>query len=161
MKKNVGICVLFTLLSLLVVSCSFRGTAPSPPPTSGVPPTTGITSTVGITPTTGLGTTPTSPIGGSHPVDLAAMSFVPNSITIKKGDSILLKNQTPTVHIISNGTWNGNTPMPQTEAGAPVVNSMMFNTTGDSKTIGPFNTAGTFHYYCSVHQGMNLTVIVN
>ena len=28
------------------------------------------------------------------------------------------------------------------------------------KTIGPFNTAGTFHLYCTVHQGMNLTVIV-
>jgi plastocyanin len=26
--------------------------------------------------------------------------------------------------------------------------------------VGPFNTAGTFHLYCSVHLNMNLTVIV-
>ncbi len=46
------------------------------------------------------------------------------------------------------------------ENGAPVVNNMQFSGSDGSQTIGPFNTIGTFHLYCSVHPGMNLTVIV-
>ena len=98
--------------------------------------------------------------GGSNTVGLAATTFAQNSITIKKGDSLTLTNQTGTVHIIANGSWNGNTPNPKQEPGAPVVNNMQFNSANQSQTIGPFNTAGTFHYYCSVHPGMNLTVTV-
>jgi plastocyanin len=102
----------------------------------------------------GSSTTPNNTAG------LAAMSFSPSNITIQKGQSIILDNQTATVHIISNGTWNGNTPDPKTESGAPTVNNMMFNSANQTQTIGPFNTAGTYHYYCSVHPDMNLTVTV-
>ncbi len=31
---------------------------------------------------------------------------------------------------------------------------------GDALAFGPFNVVGTFHIYCTVHPGMNLTVIV-
>ncbi|WP_443092072.1 cupredoxin domain-containing protein [Dictyobacter arantiisoli] len=27
-------------------------------------------------------------------------------------------------------------------------------------TIGPFTSSGTFRFYCPIHPGMNLTVIV-
>jgi plastocyanin len=33
-------------------------------------------------------------------------------------------------------------------------------TSGGSVEIGPFTTAGTYHIYCTVHQGMNLEIIV-
>ncbi len=79
---------------------------------------------------------------------------------MKKGQSLTLNNQTGTTHVISNGTWNGNTPDQKAEAGAPTVNTMMFNSANQTQAIGPFNTAGTYHYYCSIHPGMNLTVIV-
>lgn len=98
--------------------------------------------------------------GSSNTVGMTDTNFAQNSITIKKGDSITLVNQTSTVHIISNGIWNGNTPDPKQEPGAPVVNNMQFSSANQTQTIGPFNTAGTFHYYCSVHTGMNLAVIV-
>jgi plastocyanin len=26
--------------------------------------------------------------------------------------------------------------------------------------IGPFTTAGVFHLYCTIHQGMSLTIVV-
>src|SRR5207302_1382519 len=42
--------------------------------------------------------------------------------------------------------------------GAPVVKDRQVN--GGSITIGPFNTAGTFSMYCTVHPGMTLKVIV-
>lgn len=98
--------------------------------------------------------------GNGNTVGLAATNFAQNSITIKKGDSITLTNQTGTVHIIANGSWNGNTPDPKQEAGAPVANNIQFSSANQTQTLGPFNTAGTFHYYCSVHPGMNLTVTV-
>ena len=88
------------------------------------------------------------------------MDFLQSSITIKKGESITLVSDTPTPHQITNGSWSsGGIAQPTTEAGAPKVNVTV---PGDSQqTIGPFTTAGTFHYYCTIHQGMNLTVIVH
>ena len=29
-----------------------------------------------------------------------------------------------------------------------------------SLKIGPFTTAGIFHIYCTIHRGMNLTIVV-
>jgi plastocyanin len=96
----------------------------------------------------------------SNTVDLAASAFAQSSVTITKGSSLTLNNSTATVHIIANGNWNNNTPDPKAEPGAPVVNNLVFNSANQTQDIGPFNTAGTFHFYCSVHPGMNLTVTV-
>ena len=85
--------------------------------------------------------------------------FVQSSITIKKGESLTLVDDSAAVHVIENGTWDRNgTPKPNREQGAPTVDAQING--GDSKTFGPFNTAGTFQLYCTVHNGMNLTVIV-
>lgn len=93
-------------------------------------------------------------------VGLAGNTFTPGSITIKKGASITLVNQANVVHIISNGSWQDGTSDPQTEPGAPVVNNYTISSPNQTEVIGPFNTAGTFHYFCIVHTGMNLTVVV-
>jgi len=36
----------------------------------------------------------------------------------------------------------------------------MLQINGNNAQIGPFTTAGTFHIYCSIHPGMNLTITV-
>ncbi len=92
-------------------------------------------------------------------VHMTSDNFAQSSVTISKGSSINLVDDTSAVHIISNGSWVNNSPQPKVESGAPVVSSLQFNG-NDSHTVGPFNTAGTFHLYCTVHQNMNLTVIV-
>jgi len=89
---------------------------------------------------------------------MSGASFVQSSVTINKGDMLKLVDDAAVEHIIKNGTWNGNTPQPKTESGAPTVD-VTFNG-NDSSTIGPFNTSGTFQLYCTIHPGMNLTVIV-
>jgi plastocyanin len=89
---------------------------------------------------------------------MAGASFVQSSVTINKGDTLTLVDDVAVEHIIKNGTWNGNTPQPKTESGAPTVD-VTFNG-NDSAAIGPFNTSGTFQLYCTIHPGMNLTVIV-
>src|SRR5437763_655250 len=58
----------------------------------------------------------------------------------------------------ANGSWQHGTAAPAHEPGAPTVNNVQVN--GTSIQIGPFPTAGTYHLYCLVHQGMNLTIIV-
>ena len=98
---------------------------------------------------------------GNNPntVHMNDSNFDQPSITIKKGQTLTLVDDSSAVHIIENGTWDNNgTPKPKIEAGAPTVDAQMNG--GDSDTFGPFNTAGTFHLYCTVHTGMNLTVIV-
>jgi plastocyanin len=87
-------------------------------------------------------------------------TFLQSSVTISKGSSLTLIDDVPVLHIIGNGSWVNNAIKPAREAGAPVVNNLQFNAAGQSMAVGPFNTAGTYHLYCSVHLNMNLTVIV-
>lgn len=98
--------------------------------------------------------------GGSTNVHLGNSTFLQPSVTISKGDSINLIDDMAVVHIISNGSWMNGAPVPVSEPGAPTVSNLQFNSAGQSQMIGPFNTAGTYHFFCSVHQNMNLTVIV-
>lgn len=98
--------------------------------------------------------------GSSTDVHMGQTNFTQSSITISKGSSINLINDTAVTHIIANGTWENNTAQPGAEPGAPTINNLQFTTANQSQTIGPFTTAGTFHLYCIVHPGMNLTVTV-
>jgi plastocyanin len=96
---------------------------------------------------------PTGPV-----VHMGNADFVQHSITVSKGDSITLIDDVAVAHTIKNGSWAAGKPTEPKESGAPTYSA---NFTGnDNSTLGPFPTAGTFHYYCTVHPGMNLTVIV-
>ena len=92
-------------------------------------------------------------------VHMSDSDFVQHSITIKKGEDVTLVNDAAVIHIIENGSWDSNgTAEPSVEPGAPKVEVQVSGTM--SQTVGPFNTVGTYHLYCSVHPGMNLTIIV-
>jgi plastocyanin len=97
----------------------------------------------------------------SATVHMGQTNFEQSSVTISKGGTVTLVSDTSSVHIIANGQWVNGVAQPKQEPGAPTVNNLQFSTPGQSQTIGPFNTAGTFHLYCTVHQNMNLTVIVH
>lgn len=95
---------------------------------------------------------------GVPTVHMNAGSFLQPSVTIPKGSKLLLVDDVASLHIIANGSWQNGAPKPATEPGAPTVNNVQIN--GNSAQVGPFVTAGTYHVFCTVHQGMNLTVIV-
>ncbi len=101
------------------------------------------------------GTTSTN---GVPTVHMSAANFTQPSVTIVKGSRLLLVDDVAVTHILANGSWQHGTAAPAHEPGAPTVNNVQVN--GTSIQIGPFTTAGTYHLYCLVHQGMNLTVIV-
>ena len=92
-------------------------------------------------------------------VHMGPANFVQSTITISKGDMLSVVDDVGVQHILKNGSWQGAKQVPATEPGAPTVN-LTFNG-GDSASIGPFNTAGQFHIYCTIHPGMNLTVTVH
>lgn len=102
------------------------------------------------------GSTPA--VNGVPAVHLGVSTFLQSSITIPKGSKFLLIDDGSFPHILRNGRWENNTPHPATEEGIPSVQNVQVN--GNSIEIGPFNTSGTFHIYCTIHPGMNLTVIV-
>jgi plastocyanin len=98
--------------------------------------------------------------GGGPSVHMGETTFLQPSVTISKGSSLNLIDDVPVLHIIGNGSWVDNVTKPAIEPGAPVVNNVQISSAGQSIVVGPFNTAGTFHLYCSVHLNMNLTIIV-
>lgn len=105
------------------------------------------------------GTTSSSAPAGHNEVHMTANTFAQTSITLKKGESITLVDDTFVPHTIKNGTWENNVAKAAREPGAPEVNDVQVNSNGTA-SIGPFTTAGTFKLYCTIHPGMNLTVIV-
>jgi plastocyanin len=91
-------------------------------------------------------------------VHMGGADFVQHSITIQKGGSVNLVDDVASTHIITNGSWVNGTQVPKKESGAPSIN-VTYNG-NDSSPIGPFTTSGTFHVYCTIHSGMNLTIVV-
>jgi plastocyanin len=98
--------------------------------------------------------------GGTTDVHMGQASFIPRSVTISVGSGINLIDDASVSHTIENGTWEGSTPKPGAEPGAPIANNIQFDTASQSQTLGPFDTVGTFLYFCTNTPGMNLTVTV-
>jgi len=91
-------------------------------------------------------------------VHMGALGFIQDSITFHKGEMLALVDDSISPHQIENGSWVNGVARPAIEPGAPRVDQVFIGY--DSAEVGPFSTAGTFHYYCAIHQTMNLTVIV-
>jgi plastocyanin len=101
-----------------------------------------------------------STTNGEPTVHMGADNFVQNVVLVPKGSKLLLVNDTTVEHNLQNGFWTSSgTVVTPAEPGAPVLHNV--DSTGGSLEIGPFNTAGTFHIHCTIHPGMNLTIVVH
>jgi plastocyanin len=95
---------------------------------------------------------------GEQSVHLGTSSFLQSSVTIAKGSKLMLVDDGSFLHILANGAWQNGQVEHAAEPGAPTINNVQVSS--GSLEVGPFATAGTYHIYCAVHQGMNLTIIV-
>jgi plastocyanin len=96
---------------------------------------------------------------GSATVHLTANQFAPDIVALHKGDQLIIVDDGPVPHTLSNGSWSaGKQPVPAVEPGAPRVTNVALNNT--TVTIGPFTTPGTYHLYCTIHPAMTLTMVV-
>lgn len=90
---------------------------------------------------------------------MTATNFAQNVVLVPKGKSLLVVNDSSVEHILQNGVWDASdSGHPQAESGAPQLRNV--DITSEPKTIGPFLTAGIYHIYCTLHPGMNLTIVV-
>ncbi len=132
------ILAIFALGSILLAACSRSGTI------------------------TGGGATPTSSGGPagcvSGTVQTNATNFVQPCVNIAKGARVTVVPVVVSLHILANGSWVNGAAHPAQEPGAPTISNVQV--TNASIELGPFNVAGTFYIYCTIHPGMNLTVIV-
>lgn len=134
----------FALSSLLLVACSRPGAAGSG--------NSGSTSSSSPSPSSSSCATGTT-------VKTSTNNFEQSCITLKKGDTLKLVQDQTSFHQFDYGQWNGTTQQPgPTPPGGPKVKGLQLS--GPSLDIGPFNTAGTYNIYCTVHPGMNLTIVV-
>lgn len=81
--------------------------------------------------------------------------FGPDSITLHMGERLTLMNNSHAVHIVGPGFNNHVYPEP----GVPMRGFHIMQTNSFFVT-GPWKKAGTFTLTCSVHPGMNLSVVV-
>lgn len=145
----------FALGSILLMGCSRPGTASSNNSSS--------TSSASASSPGSSGTSTSSTGGGScasgDTVKTSTNTFEQTCITLKKGGTLKVVQDKTSFHILDYGQWNGSSAQPATApAGAPAMSNLQLS--GASVSVGPFTTAGTYHIYCTVHPGMNLTVIV-
>ncbi len=96
---------------------------------------------------------------GEPVVHMAPDHFVQTVVLVPKGAKLLIVNDSSIEHVLQNGNWDTNgTPHAGAEPGAPTLRNV--DITGGSREIGPFAIAGVYHLYCTLHQGMNLTIVV-
>ena len=100
---------------------------------------------------TNTGGEPTVHIGGAH--------FIQDIVLVPKGSRLRIVNDGSVEHILQNGRWSANgTAQTVAEPGAPAVHNVDIK--GGDVEIGPFTTTGVFHICCTLHSGMNLTMVV-
>ena len=96
------------------------------------------------------------PSGTAH---MVVSNFAQPCVNVSKGSMLNLVDDGNYYHSLDNGSWVNGNAQPANEPGAPTVNNVVISS--GSKQVGPFNTAGTYHIYCSVHENMNLLIHVS
>jgi plastocyanin len=96
---------------------------------------------------------------GEPAVHMTPNTFAPNVVLVPTGSSLLIVADSSAEHILHYGRWDAHgVPHPLVEPGAPPLQHEEMR--GGSMQLGPFTTAGVYHLYCTIHQGMNLTIVV-
>ncbi len=95
------------------------------------------------------GTSTTTAGPSAATVDIKSFAFGPASVTVTKGQAVKWTNSDGTTHTVSSGT----APTKDGKFDKEIAN-------GGSVTI-TFDAAGTFTYFCNIHQTMKGTVVVN
>ena len=82
-------------------------------------------------------------------VTIKGFAFSPATLTVAKGTAVTFTNQDSTTHTVSSG------------ANRTKDGKFDQQVAGSNETTITFDTAGTFAYFCSFHQNMVATVVVN
>jgi plastocyanin len=96
---------------------------------------------------------------GEPTVHMTPSTFAPNVALVSTGSSLPIVADSSAKHILDYGRWDASgVAHPLSELGGPPLHDMVM--TGGAMELGPFTTPGVYHIYCTIHQGMNLTIVV-
>ncbi len=86
--------------------------------------------------------------GGSAGIDISGFTFSKTALDVTKGTTVTWSNKDGTTHHVTSGT----PPTGDGKFDGPVAGGATFSFT--------FNDAGTFKYFCSIHNTMTGTITV-
>lgn len=94
-------------------------------------------------------------------VTLVSLNFMPETLTVSVGDTVTWVNGEAITHTITSGTFSDvddATGLRGSEAADGMFDERLGEKGGTFSYT--FETAGTFQYFCDIHDGMNATVVV-
>ena len=92
-------------------------------------------------------------------VNIPLLSFDPVTTTIKTGQTVTWVNGNDINHVLVEGTYKVDSSMLRTVESDDKVFNLVVAKKGDT-VKHTYAKAGTFTYYCTIHKGMNATVVV-
>ena len=92
----------------------------------------------------------------SADVGMITRDFSKDVVTVHRGDTLTLINDSNAVHVIGPGK---DTAVGSPQRGNPMTGFHLMQT-NSTYTTGRWMTVGTFELTCTVHPGMNLKVVV-
>ena len=111
----------------------------------------------------GSSSTPASsagPIAPGASVNTALLSYTPETAHIKTGQTVTWIGGDNITHVLVEGTYQvGSDGLRTTQTDDKAFHLSL--TKKGQRVSHVYDTAGTFTYYCSIHHGMNGTVVVS
>ena len=92
-------------------------------------------------------------------VQIPLLSFRPDPVTIRAGQTVTWVNGNDIRHVLVEGTYQVGSDGLRTRESSDGAFSLKVAKAGDTVSH-TYPKAGTFTYYCSIHKGMNGTVTV-
>jgi plastocyanin len=98
---------------------------------------------------------------GGPAVQLKLLQFTPVDLTVKAGTAVTWRNAEPITHTVTSGEVTGVDESTGLRAGQSTDGRFDHELTGKGQSFTyTFTEPGTYSYYCSIHKGMNATVVV-
>ena len=93
-------------------------------------------------------------------VNTALLAFSPDPVRIKKGQTVTWVGGDNITHVLVEGTYQVGPDHLRTEQTDDKAFSLRLTKKGQTVSH-TYSTTGTFTYYCTIHHGMNGTVVVS
>ena len=98
--------------------------------------------------------------GDGVPVSTALLTFDPKTVKVAKGQTVTWIGGDNITHVLVEGTYQVGSDGLRTEQTDDKAFNLRLTKKGQ-KVSHTYDKAGTFTYYCTIHHGMNGTVVVS
>jgi plastocyanin len=125
---------------------------PAAPTASAATPATEAGAATGAPPASSAG-------DAAGAVHLELLSFTPEELKVAAGTTVQWVDDNPIAHTITSGAYEVGADGLRTSEAPDGTFDGTVAATGDAFSF-TFSEPGTYPYYCSIHKGMNATVLV-